>query len=360
MRTSFVFQGLLVSLVLILLYSVFVPSLSADSWSSVRPDYQLGLEKNHSQYEDPPDRPLQLVFQSDGLSVMAFRGNGLIEQWDLANRSLAQTFQTNSIFSYAAPVNSLITKNVMDNVEILSLDSSKGMTLARDFYIHSAIDDSGRLLLLSTGGQSLEMWNVDTKKLFKTWDAHRPIRNGVAISTSGKYVAAAEGSYDSVANTHRTTIELWETKHTAPRLLFNGVDDREVHGVWTMVFSPDASMIAVDSHVDRQGGLTVWGTGLGNRIFQVRELDSSWVRALAFSPEGEYLASGDEHGHLMLWSIEQQRVVWQGWVGEHAIHSITFSPDGQFLAAGIQDSTIQVWEIALLFEELAGGVLHDG
>ncbi|GJL63923.1 MAG: hypothetical protein NPIRA04_25770 [Nitrospirales bacterium] len=352
MRTSLVYHGLLVSLAIVLVYYVFVPSLSADSWPSFNPDYHLGSEKYYSAYEEPSDRPLHLVFHGNGLSIFTFRSNGSIEEWDLTRQSLVRTFQSNSIFSYVASMNSFVTKNAMDNVEIRSLDSGQVTPLARDFYIHSAVDGSGRLLLLSIGGPSLEMWKLDDKMLSKTWDAHRPIRNGVAISTDGKYVAAAEGVYDPVTNSHQTTVELWNVKHKTPRLLFNGVGDQEAHGVWSLEFSPDASMIAVDSHVNRQAGLTVWGTGLGNPIFQVRGLDSHWVRALAFSPEGKFLASGDEKGRLILWSLKQQRAVWEGTVGEQAIHSITFSPDGQLLAAGIQDSTIQVWDIALSDESL--------
>ncbi|GJL54889.1 MAG: hypothetical protein NPIRA02_20210 [Nitrospirales bacterium] len=351
MRTSCLFHGLWVSLVLILAYGVFVSSYSADSRSSSSPDYQLGLEKAYSQYDNPPDRPLQMVFHKDALKLFTYRSNGFVEEWNMTDRSLAQTFRTNSIFSYAASVNSLVTKNVMDTVEIRSLDSSTSMTLARDFYSHSAIDPDGTLLLLSTGGRSLELWKLDAKRLARTWETHQPVRHGVAISSNGKYVAAAEGIYNSIANTHRTTVELWETTYATPRLLFNGMDDREVHGVWSMVFSPDASLIAVDSRVERQAGLTVWGTSLGNPVLQVRGLDSNWVRALAFSPGGEYLASGDEHGHLMIWSIDQQKAVWQGQAGEHAIYSITFSPDGQYVAAGIHNSTIQVWNIELPFDK---------
>ncbi|GJL66111.1 MAG: hypothetical protein NPIRA05_10820 [Nitrospirales bacterium] len=326
---------------------MFIPSLSANSWPTFNPDYQLGNEKDYSPYEEPSDRPLHLVFHDNALKILAFRSNGSIEEWDLTSRSLTRTFQSNRIFSYVASMNSLVTKSAMDNVEILSLDSGQITPLARDFYSHSAIDGRGTSLLLTTGGRSLELWDLASARLSQTWDAHRPIRNGVAISSNGEFVAAAEGTYDSVASTYQTTIELWEFKQKVPRLLFNGDEGQEAHGVRSIVFSPDASMIAVDSHVNGHAGLTVWGTQLGNLVLQVRGLDAPWVRALTFSPGGEYLVSGDEFGHLILWNLEQERAVWEGQVDGQTIHSVTFSPDGQVLAAGIQDSTIQVWELAL-------------
>ena len=350
MRTSFILAGLVVSFTLFLLYNDLVPALMADPLPSHKPAYQLGTEKSYSRYEEPPDRPLSLVFNGKPSKIFTFRGNGAVQEWDVVSRSQANIFHTNSIFSYAAPLNSIITKNVADNVGILELDSKRVTPLARDFYIHSAVDRSGTLLLLSTGGKSLEMWKLDTRRLSKRWDAHLPIRNGVAISSTGKYVAAAEGIYDSVENFHHTTIQLWELNNKTPRFLFNDENAREAHGVWNLRFSPDSSMIAADTQVDGKAGATVWDTQTGKRVFEVRGFDSYWMRALAFSPGGKYLAIGDELGNLIIWSFDLREKVWRANVKGQVIHSIAFSPDGQLLAAGIQDSTIQVWDIALPFD----------
>ena len=307
---------------------------------------------SYSRYEEPPHRPLYLEFDRESSKIFTSRSNGIVEEWELAGRSKAHMYQTNRIFSYVSSMNSIITKNVVDNVEIFHLDSKQKMPLARDFYIHSAVEQTGSFLALSTGGKSLEMWSLDKKILTKTWETYLPVRNGVAISSGGKYMAAAEGSYDSVENFHHTSVQLWELNNMRPRFLYNnGEGSREAHGVWSIGFSPDATMIAVDTQVDRHAGVTAWETRTGKRALQIRGLDSCWVRALAFSPDGKYLATGDELGHLVVWSIDSQKQVWQGQVSEQVIYSIAFSPDGQRLAAGIQDSTIQVWEIELISDQ---------
>ena len=273
------------------------------------------------------------------------RGNGVIEEWDVNERVQTQTFLTNSIFSYVPDSHKLLTKTVADTVEIHELETKRVIPLARDFYIHSAIDPTGTFVLLSTGGQSLEMWRLDQARLSQTWETHHPVRNGVAIAANGKYVAAAEGTYDSVVNFHHTTIQLWEQGNALPRFLFNGEHAQEVHRVWSILFSPDSSVIAVDSQVNRQAGVTVWETSTGKMVFKVRGLDSYWMRALTFSPGGKYLAAGDELGHLMVWNLDLHTKVWQTEVPGQVIHSMAFSPDGQWLAVGIQDSTIQVWDL---------------
>ncbi|MCA9473431.1 MAG: hypothetical protein MRJ96_12045 [Nitrospirales bacterium] len=347
MKPAYVLSGLLAGLVCFFLLYVVILPYAADSLPFHSPISQLGTHKEYSRYEEPPDRPLKLIFADEPSRLYVSRADGVIEEWDTQHRAQTKAFETNSIFSYIASRHSLITKTLGDNVEILDLTSQKITPLARDFYIHSVVDPTGAFLLLSTGGKSLEMWSLEKNQLSQRWESYDAVRNGVAIAFGGEYVAAAEGTYDSLANFHHTTIQLWERGNALPRFLFNGEHEQEVHGVWSILFSPDSSLLAVDSQVDRQAGVTVWETSTGKLVFTIRDLKASWVRALAFSPDGDHLALGDELGNLMIWNLDFQKKVWQTQVPGQAIHSIAFSPDGQSLAAGVQDSTVQIWGIEL-------------
>jgi WD40 repeat protein len=69
------------------------------------------------------------------------------------------------------------------------------------------------------------------------------------------------------------------------------------------------------------------------------------VQSLAFSPNGEILASGSCDQTVKLWNIntgkcEKTIQSHQSWVW-----SVAFSPDGEMLASGGQDETIQLWDI---------------
>ena len=351
MRTSFLLAGLGGSLVLLLFYFILVPVLSGDPLPIQSPAYRLGEKKRYSPYEESPYRPLQVVFNQENSRLFTSRGNGTVEEWELNNRSQVNAFRTNDVFSYVAPKNSLVTKNVDDHVGLLMLDTKQVTPIARDFYVHSAVDGSGKFLLLSTGGSSLEMWKTETRTMTKKLDTHMPVRNGMAISSDGRYVAAAEGAYDPVINFHSTAIQLWDLKTKNSRLLFEEKGERKAHGVWGIKFSPDGTMVAVDTQVLGKSGVTVWNVQTGDRIFEVEGFESYWVRALTFSPGGKYLASGDERGNLVIWSLDLQKDVWRGQVEGQVIHSIAFSSDGQRLAAGIQDSRILIWDIQLTMKD---------
>jgi WD40 repeat protein len=68
------------------------------------------------------------------------------------------------------------------------------------------------------------------------------------------------------------------------------------------------------------------------------------VGAVAYSPDGS-LVAGAVQDKLYLWNTENNDMVAQltGHLG--AITAIAFSPDGQYVATGSSDSTIRVWEI---------------
>src|SRR5437870_4363663 len=70
------------------------------------------------------------------------------------------------------------------------------------------------------------------------------------------------------------------------------------------------------------------------------------VSALAFSPDGQTLASGSIDSTVHLWELHQPdaaSTVLRSYEG--GVWSLAFSPDGQTLALGIYDGTIQLRDL---------------
>jgi WD40 repeat protein len=70
------------------------------------------------------------------------------------------------------------------------------------------------------------------------------------------------------------------------------------------------------------------------------------IFAVAFSPNGKILATGDANGEIRLWQIDdgQQILICKGHTG--FVRSVGFSPDGQILASGSVDKTIKLWRVS--------------
>lgn len=70
---------------------------------------------------------------------------------------------------------------------------------------------------------------------------------------------------------------------------------------------------------------------------------NSPVRSVAFSPDGQTVASGSKDKTIQLWDVATGALV-KTLVGHTDwVWSVAFSPDGQMLASGSEDHTIKLW-----------------
>jgi len=125
-----------------------------------------------------------------------------------------------------------------------------------------------------------------------------------------------------------------------------------VRGASRCSFSPDGDLLAIATSPDDI--VSVWDTKTGKLHTQLGPHSGS-IWCLAFSHDGKTLASGSEGtegGEIRLWDVEVGRQ--QGLVVDDSTWGITamaFSPDGTRLATGDGDGKIKVWKIADLRSE---------
>ncbi|MBD2137363.1 hypothetical protein H6F32_07130 [Anabaena sp. FACHB-1237] len=111
--------------------------------------------------------------------------------------------------------------------------------------------------------------------------------------------------------------------------------------VRSVAYSPDGQTVASGS-VDST--IKLWNVNTGN-LLQTLTGHSNSVRSVAYSPDGQTVASGSDDKTIKLWNVKTGNLL-QTFTGHSDwVRSVAYSPDGQTVASGSSDRTIKLWNV---------------
>jgi WD40 repeat protein len=136
------------------------------------------------------------------------------------------------------------------------------------------------------------------------------------------------------------TISLYRVQDRVLRSVIPAHDNR----VNAVAFSPDGNLLASGSD-DKT--VKVWQISQSGRAYSLRytlQGHTSWINAVAFSPDGSLLASASHDGTIRLWDTRDGTLVRTITGHSGSVTCIAFSPDGQRIASGSEDRTVRIWQ----------------
>lgn len=322
----------------VLVYGVGIRSSAPD----LRFNRILGTPGVVSETGRLPELVLQMGFDQNGTRLIARQEDGAIVSWNVASGDPAPIAQTSSVFAYC-PARDRLVVNTDDAAVLLSLKDGAFTNLSKGRHDHAAFSaDCSALAIAREDVSQVRLWrDAAPARMIPT---AQPVRNSLMLSNDGHFLAAAGGTY-STEDGHRTALEIFDLNSDLTKPTVHLANPDEILGMWSMAFTADGAGLMLGSQVYGQAGLRYIETGTGAVRWGHDGFASFWVRALAVSPDGIMLATGDEKGYLRLWDVDTGTKLAEYRAGM-LIQSLAFSRDGRQIAVSLWDGTIGLASVA--------------
>ena len=204
-----------------------------------------------------------------------------------------------------------------------------------------AFSPDGRYIATGDDQGDVGLWDLDSSRNV-WWKRLGGEVVVVAFSPDGRYVAAdgsdSDGAYVALLSVDSGT----ESQRTG----VGATSDRATR-VNAIAFSPNGNYVAIGVDL-----IWAWIWDLsGNRRNGWGTPGVSEVYAVAFSPNGRYLATGDDEGNANLWEVSSwwtDNADGRSMIPGGNVYAVAFSPDGRYLAADGYDGSntnITIWEV---------------
>jgi WD40 repeat protein len=216
-----------------------------------------------------------------------------------------------------------------------------------------AVSEDSKLIVSggTLGDRTVRGFSPDGDKALWTWTARSPV-SAVAIRKGMRHVAVglADGSLATLDISGPTPKETSQPIHVA--------------GVAGVAYSPDGLRLAT---VGGDGIVRVWTVAENGAVTQLVRFDGQAkpgmpgvftpLTAVAFSPDGRYVAAGGADAIVRVWDIETKSEV-RGLRGHvEWVTSVAFSPDGRYVASvgAEKDNALRIFELPPLDTSASGG-----
>ncbi len=122
--------------------------------------------------------------------------------------------------------------------------------------------------------------------------------------------------------------------------LFQTLSPRSI--INSIAFSPDGQTLATGNG---DGTISLWEVATGRERKRL-EGHTFKVTSVAYSPDGKTLASGSDDNTVRVWEVATGHELTRLEGHISTVTSVAYSPDGKTLASGSGDNTVRVWEVA--------------
>jgi WD40 repeat protein len=274
------------------------------------------------------------AFSPDGLRVACVGVDDAVQIWNLANLGAGPTLlhghrgAVKSVL-FSKDGNELYTGSDDGTVKVwdLSAKESSDSLPVSDWSDAVAFSPDGRLAAVTDfTTRNAVLYELPTRVAKGTMGKHTAACRRAKFSPDGQLLATIGG-----------TLQVGEVSTMKTRF------ERDLAGIdGSLDFHPSKPILAVAS-----GDLRAWDFRDGAPINLLPSAPTNDVAAVAFSPNGEWIALGMNDGEVSIWDVDGGRQLHSFNKNRAAIcnDTLSFSHDGRLLAAGGYDNQVVLYNL---------------
>ncbi|MBL4659036.1 MAG: TIR domain-containing protein [Alcanivoracaceae bacterium] len=287
-----------------------------------------------------------VAFSPIGSHLVSASSDNVLLLWDVATGKTIRSFTGHSdrvtSVTFSPDGKTLASGSADQQIYLWDIASSKHLnTLEGHTQLVSSVAFSpdGLTLASASDDDSIRLWNVANGKQIKKLIANSVGITSITFSPDGQTLASGFGNstgFYPIASKNNT-IRLWDLNSDNTQTLSG-----HIKPVTSVAFSPDGQTLASAS-VDTS--IRLWDLS-NNSLKTTLKGHNNHVTSLAFSIDGKRLVSGSMDKTLRLWDLTTNKIK-NVLIGHtEIVTSVAFSPDGLTLASGSKDNTLRLWDIS--------------